>query len=188
MLPVPADGASRLTGVLPSALASMTGGHGPFDLPAATSAVVVLADGLGVHNLRSRAGHARFLASRLARRDVIRTVLPSTTAAAIASFATGLMPGAHGLVGYRVPDRAHDRVVNQLSGWDDRMVPEAWQPHPTVFERAGAHAIRAVAIGGPATATPGSPARSCAVPSTCPARGSPTGSMQHCACSRTAPP
>ncbi|UIP58557.1 hypothetical protein DSM26151_14350 [Agromyces marinus] len=149
MLPVPADGASRLTGVLPSALASMTGGHGPFDLPAATSAVVVLADGLGVHNLRSRAGHARFLASRLARRDVIRTVLPSTTAAAIASFATGLMPGAHGLVGYRVPDRAHDRVVNQLSGWDDRMVPEAWQPHPTVFERAGAHAIRAVAIGGP---------------------------------------
>ena len=40
------------------------------------------------------------------------------------------------MVGYRVLDRAHDRLVNQLSGWDDRMVPEQWQPHPTVFERA----------------------------------------------------
>ncbi len=155
MLPVPADDTPRLTGVLPAALASIGGGRGAFDLPAVRSAVVVLVDGLGAHNLRSRAGHARFLASRMAKRDVIRTVFPSTTAAAIASFATGLMPGAHGLMGFRVPDRAHDRVVNQLSGWDDRMVPETWQPHDTVFDRARERGVRAVAVGGMRYATSG---------------------------------
>ncbi|GAA2023182.1 alkaline phosphatase family protein [Agromyces tropicus] len=152
---MPADGAPRLTGVLPAALASIGGGAGPFDLPAVESAVVVLVDGLGAHNLRARAGHARFLAGRMAKRDVIRTVFPSTTAAAIGSFATGLMPGAHGLMGFRVPDRAHDRVVNQLSGWDGRMVPEAWQPHPTVFDHAGERGVRAVAVGGTRYATSG---------------------------------
>ncbi|WP_400998408.1 alkaline phosphatase family protein [Agromyces sp. GXQ0307] len=155
MLPVPADGAPRLTGVLPAALASIGGGAGPFDLPGVDSAVVVLVDGLGASNLRTRAGHARFLSGTMAKRDVIRTVFPSTTAAAIASFATGLMPGAHGLMGYRVPDRANDRVVNQLSGWDDRMVPETWQPHDTVFDRAGERSVRAVAIGGTRYATSG---------------------------------
>jgi hypothetical protein len=148
MLPVPTDGAPRLTGVLGAALASLDGTPDPFGLPRANSAVVVLVDGLGASNLRGRAGHARFLAGRMAKRDVIRTVFPSTTAAAIASFATGLMPGAHGLMGYRVPDRANDRVVNQLSGWDDRMVPEQWQRHPTVFDQAVERGLRAVAVGG----------------------------------------
>lgn len=148
MLPVPTDGAPRLTAVLGAALSSLAGTPNPLDLPRATSAVVVLVDGLGAANLRGRAGHARFLAGRMAKRDVIRTVFPSTTAAAIASFATGLMPGAHGLMGYRVPDRANDRVVNQLSGWDERMVPEEWQRHPTVFDQAGERGVHAVAIGG----------------------------------------
>jgi hypothetical protein len=148
MLPVPTDGAPRLTGVLGAALGSVAGTPNPLDLPRADSAVVVLVDGLGAANLRGRAGHARFLAGRMGRRDVIRTVFPSTTAAAIASFATGLMPGVHGLMGYRVPDRANDRVVNQLSGWDERMVPEQWQRHPTVFDQAVDRGVRAIAIGG----------------------------------------
>lgn len=148
MLPVPTDGAPRLTGVLGAALGSVAGTPNPLDLPRADSAVVVLVDGLGAANLRGRAGHARFLAGRMGKRDVIRTVFPSTTAAAIASFATGLMPGVHGLMGYRVPDRANDRVVNQLSGWDERMVPEQWQRHPTVFDQAVERGVRALAIGG----------------------------------------
>jgi hypothetical protein len=148
MLPVPADGAPRLTGVLGAALGSLAGTPNPLDLPRASSAVVVLVDGLGAANLRGRAGHARFLVGRMGKRDVIRTVFPSTTAAAIASFATGLMPGVHGLMGYRVPDRANDRVVNQLSGWDERMVPEQWQRHPTVFDQAVERGVRAIAIGG----------------------------------------
>ncbi|WP_136707042.1 nucleotide pyrophosphatase/phosphodiesterase family protein [Agromyces sp. H66] len=149
MLPVPAVSAPRLTGVLGSSLASLSGESNLFGLPAASSAVVVLVDGLGAANIQARAGHARFLAARMSRRDVIRTVLPSTTAAGITSLTTGRMPGEHGLVGYRVLDRANDRIVNQLNGWDDRMVPETWQRVPTLFETARDAGTRSFAVGSP---------------------------------------
>ena len=147
MLPVPAVTAPRLTGVLGSSLASLRGMANGFELPAASGAVVVVVDGLGAANLQSRAGHARFLSTRMSKRDVIRTVLPSTTAAALASLTTGRMPGEHGLVGYRVLDAAHDRLVNQLNGWDAGMVPETWQRSQTVFEAATADGVPAFAIG-----------------------------------------
>ena len=147
MLPVPADSAPRLAGVLGSSLSSLRGEQNGFGLPAASGAVVVLVDGLGAANLQTRAGHARFLSSRMSRRDVIRTVLPSTTAAALASFTTGRMPGEHGLVGYRVLDAANDRLVNQLNGWDAGMVPETWQRSETLFETAAGLGIPSFAIG-----------------------------------------
>lgn len=155
MLPVPAVSAPRLAGVLGSSVASLRGEANGFELPAASGAVVVLVDGLGASNIQARAGHARFMASRMARRDVIRTVVPSTTAAAIASFTTGRMPGEHGLVGYRSLDAAHDRVVNQLNGWDDGMLPETWQRAETIFETEGARGLRSFAIGSPRYAASG---------------------------------
>lgn len=147
MLPVPAVTAPRLAGVLASSLASVQGRQNEFDLPGASGALVVLVDGLGAANLQARAGHARFLSTRMTRRDVIRTVLPSTTAAALATFTTGRMPGEHGLVGYRVLDAANDRLVNQLNGWDAGMVPETWQRSETLFEAAAASGVPSFAIG-----------------------------------------
>jgi len=147
MLPVPAVTVPRLAGVLASSLASLQGVQNGFELPAASGAVIVLVDGLGASNLQARAGHARFLSTRMSRRDVIRTVLPSTTAAALASFTTGRMPGEHGLVGYKVHDTAHDRLVNQLNGWDAGMVPETWQRSETLFESAAADGVPTFAIG-----------------------------------------
>lgn len=147
MLPVPTDAVPRLTGVMGSSLASLTGVGNAFGLPAASGVVVVVVDGLGASNLQARAGHARFLSSRMAKRDVIRTVLPSTTAAALASLTTGRLPGEHGLVGYRALDAANDRLVNQLSGWDAAMVPETWQRCPTIFEQASDRGIETFAIG-----------------------------------------
>lgn len=155
MLPVPADTAPRLTAVLDSSRASLTGAPNPLGLGPARSAVVVLVDGLGAANLRQRAGHARHLAGAMAKRDVIHTVLPSTTAAALASLTTGTMPGAHGLVGYRTLDPEHDRLVNQLNGWDAGMRPETWQLRPTIFEAAAADGVDAVAIGAPRYADSG---------------------------------
>ncbi len=70
--------------------------------------------------------------------------MPTTTASAIASLTTGALPGQHGLVGYTVLDAAHDRIVNQLSGWDDRLDPATWQLQPTLFETAE---IAAYAVG-----------------------------------------
>lgn len=155
MLPVPDDTAPRLAGVLESCLAAVSGDEGPIALPRVRSAVVVLVDGLGASNLQARAGHARFLAARMGRRDVIRTVFPSTTAAAIASFATGRAPGEHGLVGYRTLEPASGTLVNQLNGWDHGLLPGDWQRSATLFEQAAARGIRAVAIGAPRYATSG---------------------------------
>lgn len=159
MLPVTDDTAPRLAGVLASSLAAVAGDSPEasvsFELPRVRAAVVVLVDGLGVANVRSRAGHARFLATRMGKRDVIRTVFPSTTAAAIASFATGAAPGEHGLVGYRVLEPGRDVLVNQLNGWEQGLLPEGWQRSATLFERAAARGIRAVAIGQPRYATSG---------------------------------
>ena len=147
MLPVRPFSAVRLADVLTSSLASLSDQSNPLGLPPAGKAVVVLADGLGVSNLRARAGHARFLTTHLAKADVVDGVFPATTAAGIASLATGVAPGTHGLVGYKVLDAAHDRVVNQLTGWDERMEPRLWQNQPTVFERAAEAGIPGFAVG-----------------------------------------
>jgi hypothetical protein len=147
MLPVRPFSAVRLADVLTSSLASLTGADNPLGLPPTAKAVVVLADGLGVSSLRARAGHARFLIGHLGKADVVDGVFPATTAAGIATLTTGAPPGTHGLVGYKVLDAANDRVVNQLTGWDARMEPLAWQNQPTVFEEAAQAGIRSFAIG-----------------------------------------
>jgi predicted AlkP superfamily pyrophosphatase or phosphodiesterase len=118
-----------------------------FNLPPVSKSVVILADGLGVSAIKARAGHARFLASRLTKSAVVEGVFPATTVAGIASLTTGVEPGQHGLVGYRVLDDVHDRVVNQLSGWDAGMPPETWQRARTVFEQATDADVPSFAIG-----------------------------------------
>ena len=43
------------------------------------------------------------------------------------------------MVGYDVLDPAQDKVVNMLGNWDSEVDPQAWQPFPTVLERASDH-------------------------------------------------
>lgn len=147
MVPSPETGAPRLADVLASCRASITGEANPLGLPAVDHAVVLLVDGLGTANLRASGGHARFLSSRLTKKSSLPGVFPATTAVGLGSLCTGAPSGAHGLVGYRVLDEANDRVVNQLSGWDDSMRPASWQPLPTQFELAAGSGIPAFAIG-----------------------------------------
>ena len=147
MLPTRNSESPRLADVLQSSLAALSGTTNPLGLPAATGTVVVLVDGLGSGVLRSRIGHARFLATHFTKRDVIDGVFPSTTAAAIATLTTGEDPGTHGLVGYAVRDAAGDRMVNQLTGWDAGMDPARWQRVPTIFERARDAGVPAYSIG-----------------------------------------
>lgn len=147
MLPARAFSALRLADVLPGCLAAISGRANALDLPPVSKAVVVLVDGLGANTIKARAGHARFLSTRMDRRSVVESVFPATTAAGIATFATGVEPGRHGLVGYRVLDAAGDRVVNQLTGWDAGMDPATWQRMPTVFEQAAHEGIPSFSIG-----------------------------------------
>jgi hypothetical protein len=147
MLPGPNHDRISLADVLTSCLSAISGQSNPVGLPSARRCVVILVDGLGVASVHARAGHARTMSAALTSGATIDSVFPTTTAAALASLATGTSPGQHGLVGYSVLDAANARVVNQLSGWDDRLDPRTWQREETVFQRAAAAGYGAVAVG-----------------------------------------
>lgn len=147
MLPATNASGPSLAAVLPSCVGALRGVENALGLPAVDKAVVLLADGLGTAALKARMGHARTLAAALSKRASIRAGFPTTTAANIATLTTGTTPGVHGLVGYTALDYAHDRIVNQLSGWDDRLVPETWQRSPTVFETASDSSVQSFAVG-----------------------------------------
>ena len=129
--------AGSLASVLPSVAdrlgVSRYAGRDVFDLPAVPRTVVVLVDGLGHDLLLQRSGHAPFLRSHLASARRVPCGFPTTTATSMGSLGTGLLPGAHGLVGMQVLDPDTDRLVNELS-WEDGPDPVRWQPHETVFE------------------------------------------------------
>ncbi len=147
MLPARQFSALRLADVLTSSLDAISARPNVLGLPPVHKGVVILADGLGASSIRARAGHARFFSARLNKSSIIDGVFPATTAAGIATLTTGTPPGQHGLVGYQVLDRARDRVVNQLTGWDDGMQPASWQRARTVFDRAADENVPSFAIG-----------------------------------------
>ncbi|MBK6887494.1 MAG: alkaline phosphatase family protein [Tetrasphaera sp.] len=141
-----------LPDVLPSIVASL--GFAPghrrpsLILPPARRSVVVLLDGLGERLLRRRAGHAPFLRSLLDSNPALACGFPSTTATSMASFGTGLPPGAHGLLGYQSIIPGTGVVFDHLS-WEHGPDPRAWQPESTVFERSVAAGLPVARIGLP---------------------------------------
>lgn len=147
MLPMRDDTAPTLADVLPSCVAALRSETNPLALPAAERVLVVLVDGLGIANLRARAGHARHLTALATKRAVLTSGFPTTTAAALTTLMTGALPGEHGIVGYTALVPETDRVVNQLSGWSDDMSPDTWQRRSTVFERVSTEGIRTTTIG-----------------------------------------
>ncbi|MBU4214788.1 MAG: alkaline phosphatase family protein [Actinobacteria bacterium] len=116
------------------------------EIPHVDRMVVVLVDGLGRHNLAERAGHAPFLRGLLPGSQTLRSTFPSTTATAMGTFGTGLMPGGTGMLGYtvRVPSTG---VLGNLVSWTDLPDPEAWQPSPTWFGRLSAAGIAVTSVG-----------------------------------------
>jgi predicted AlkP superfamily pyrophosphatase or phosphodiesterase len=102
--------------------------------------LLFLVDGFGADVLAKYAEHAPNLLS-LTAKGTVQTSFPSTTATSLATLTTGVMPGAHGMLGYTVQvPRSGGRVLNSLK-WDERVDPAIWQPVPTLFERAMAAGI-----------------------------------------------
>lgn len=132
-LPAEPPRARSLTGVVPQMLAALDGTSQWF--APARSAIVLVVDGLGAHNLAARSGHARFLSSAGTKKDLARTVFPSTTASALASLLTGAAPGEHGIVGYRALVPGTDEVLNQLRGWDTDGLDPSFQRAQPLTER-----------------------------------------------------
>ncbi|MGB4778042.1 alkaline phosphatase family protein [Microbacterium sp.] len=155
-LSLPADppSARSLTDVVPQLVASLDGASDWF--ASARSAVLVLVDGLGRGNLTARAGHARFLTSRMGKRDAARTVFPTTTATALTSLLTGTDAGVHGIVGYRARIPGTLRAPNQLKGWEtDGLDPLTWQRAQPLLEREAAGGRRCFVVSEAAYATTG---------------------------------
>ncbi|QLD12991.1 alkaline phosphatase family protein [Microbacterium oleivorans] len=144
-LPIDPPTARSLTGVLPQLIASVSGAPDWFG--PARSAIVIVADGLGRGNLSMRGAYARFLTERMTKRDAVRTVFPATTAAALTSLFTGVLPGEHGIVGYRVRVPGTELLPNQLTGWETAgLDPRAWQRSTPLFEREAASGRRCFVV------------------------------------------
>jgi len=98
----------------------------------AEQVVLLVIDGLGWTQLQSRLRIAPALAGM--EGGPITTVAPSTTATALTSISTGLPPGEHGVMGYRIAVQGD--VLNVLR-WTTaagdarrRILPASLQPHP----------------------------------------------------------
>jgi hypothetical protein len=134
--------------VVPAVLAAIgvSGEVETLGLPPARGYCVLLIDGLGWNLLRRHAADAPFLSSLLADGQALSVGAPSTTATSLTSLGTGLPPGRHGVVGYtsRRPGTT-DVLLNALT-WDPQVDPIAYQPHPTVFERAVAADVDVSAV------------------------------------------
>ena len=96
----------------------------------AAAVVLVVFDGLGAEQLATRARIAPTLAEM--QTTAITSVAPTTTASALTSIATGVPPGEHGVVGYRIRTGAGNlNVLRWRTPRGDarqHLVPEEFQP------------------------------------------------------------
>lgn len=88
----------------------------PTAVRGARQVVLLVVDGLGWHQLQQRASVCPTLSSM--NGGSITTIAPTTTVSALTSITTGLSPGEHGLIGYRMD--MGDRVVQMLRWGDDK--------------------------------------------------------------------
>ena len=104
----------------------------PALLADAPQVVLFVVDGLGWEQLQARLGRLPTIATM--EGVPLTTVAPSTTATALTSLTTGLAPGEHGIVGYRMA--VHGEVLNVLrwsTGTGDArqsLPPSKLQPTP----------------------------------------------------------
>ncbi|MGA8114198.1 MAG: alkaline phosphatase family protein [Actinocatenispora sp.] len=160
----PRYGSGSLADLLPSTLAALgVPGDDPLGLADGTlagvrSAVVLLVDGLGYHQLRTAAPVAPGLAAALAGRagvlSSLTSAFPSTTPTSLVTVGTGAPPGQHGVVGFTVLVPGTDRTITHIT-WDADVDPRRWQPLDTQFDRATAAGVAAVATGSPKFAESG---------------------------------
>ena len=134
----------RLTG---SAPAELLHPHLADRIPAATTYVLVLFDGLGDHQLRHPSA-ASLLTARTAHLDA---VFPTTTSVNLATIATGLAPAAHGLIAHQLYVPAVGQVVNTLkwaTPWGDpvKLDHDSFLPKPNLWERLQGHGVEPITV------------------------------------------
>jgi predicted AlkP superfamily pyrophosphatase or phosphodiesterase len=135
------DSMSNLAGLSNSIFSSLglASASNPLAIGASPGAreCFVLIDGYGADAL-AKYGAAFPIFSQMKSLPSLTAHFPSTTATNLSSLGTGVLPGAHGMLGYtvRVPRSGEPgRLLNSLK-WDERVDPITWQSIPTLFERA----------------------------------------------------
>jgi type I phosphodiesterase/nucleotide pyrophosphatase len=148
---VPSYGERTLADLSASILASLTGdaAGNVLQLPPAPRACLLVVDGLGWELLRAHQAAAPFLSELAFNSSPLTCGFPATTVTSLTSLGTGLPPGQHGMLGYRIAIPGEGRLLNGLH-WPDHIDPEAWQPRPTVYQRAAEAGISATYVASPA--------------------------------------
>ncbi|MBO0805668.1 MAG: alkaline phosphatase family protein [Nocardiopsaceae bacterium] len=144
---VPSYGERSLAELSASILASLNGDAdgNVLQLPPAPRACLLIVDGLGWELLRAHQAAAPFLSELAFNSTPLTCGFPATTVTSLTSLGTGLPPGQHGMLGYQVAVPGSGRLLNGLR-WPDDIDPLAWQPRPTVYQRAAEAGIGAVYV------------------------------------------
>ena len=158
----PAYQAGALSDVVPTigaALGAPEPGResGPWQPAPTRKACLFLIDGMGRELLAEHARHAPYLTELLEQPGhgyTLTAGFPSTTSTSLASIGTGLPPGAHGMLGYRLMVPGSGRLMNFLR-WDQNVDPLEWQPRETMFERMSAAGIAVTHVAAPRFADSG---------------------------------
>ena len=133
---IPDYGGGCVSNIIPAIL----GPRGTAELPGwmptavqgAGQVVLLILDGLGWNQLQQRISMCPTIATMSG--SSITTIAPSTTVSALTSITTGLAPGEHGLIGYRM--NMGGRVMQMLRWGDDKgdlrlmYPPDVIQPCP----------------------------------------------------------
>lgn len=147
---VPDYGGANVRGIIPAFLGPVSWRRSlpawmPSLLADAEQIVLLVIDGLGWDQLQSHTQVAPTIAGLDGR--AITTVAPTTTATALTSIATGLTPGEHGVIGYRVV--LGGEVVNMLRWTHDGADRRRSQP-PSDIQRYPAFLGEQVPVVSPA--------------------------------------
>jgi hypothetical protein len=177
----PAYGAGALCDVLPAIGTALgvqgldaTGGDDDDTLASAAAdrwqlkpvrrACLFLVDGMGSDLILENADAAPYLAALLRGGEqnigpegaghILTAGVPSTTSTSLSSVGTGLPPGAHGMLGYKLAVPGTGKLMNFLK-WDQDVDPLIWQPHETMFERLRRAGIAVTHVSSPRFADSG---------------------------------
>jgi len=133
MLPPLPKTLGNLNQVLPALIESVQGKSNKLNLPTASGAVCLLIDGLGLNNLMASSAHARFMTRNLSPTKLLST-LPSTTATALTTLATGLAPNSHQIFGYSYFDRLQKQEFSYLNSFVNYQDSEHLASYPQLAD------------------------------------------------------
>jgi hypothetical protein len=147
----PAYGSASLADLMPS-VSAVLGVPGAVDvlglgaeLEGVDRVAVLLVDGLGAYQIPEAAAVAPVLGEL--PRQVLTAGFPSTTPVSLVTLGTGVLPGAHGVLGFTLR-KPGGGILNHIQ-WKDDPDPASWQPVPTCFEKATSAGVNVTQVTRP---------------------------------------